>query len=223
MCNMGLFYFYKYGFRYANVFYLTNQTSSVSGVLLAYSRWWRQEFEDYVRGNLNRMLLCVGDDLDVVDDIMNFRNEFCLQQCSDVTLMDIIRFKSLKIYSWLLLEFSQKFLPMLGRMNVDNLKDVIEHCVIVGIDTACCLSDVISDKDKYNEYVLCLIDSIITRLNSLTLYGITLSLQKQYVAATYIQRMWRNSYNNPKFDLCRRRILREFNEFQLEMEKKLRT
>jgi hypothetical protein len=220
---MGLFYFYKYGFKYANVFYLTGQTSSVSEVLLAYSRWWRQEFEDYVRGNLNRMLLCVGDDLDVVDEIMNFRTEFRLQQFSDVTLADIVRFKSLKIYTWLLLEFYQKFISLLGKDNIDNLKDLIEHCVIVGIDTACCLTDVMSDKDKYNEYTLCLVDSIITRLNSLTLYGITMSIQKQYVAATYIQRVWRNSYTNPKFYLCRRRILREFQEFQLEMEKKMRT
>jgi hypothetical protein len=183
---------------------------SYSNALKQFYSWWNIEIKSNIIENLIEILSIKEDESKTIEEIKNFREEFNIYPDYNITLRDIIRFRSLKIYSWLYGDFSNRLRMFFERRDIEIYKNIIENSVFVSIDSICIFEDIVSRRYNYNRYVKNMAESLSFRFESQ--YIGTHYLKRKFFACILIQRSWRNSISNPKYKLCRDRLLREFSE-----------
>jgi hypothetical protein len=186
----------------------THKLKSFSRLSEAYRLWWVNNYRDYLEFELRNVLLVSEVEPQVVAEIHRFRNEFGLFIDDLITTQDVIRFKTFGLYKWIYNGLQKKFSSILTREEVVRLGKIIEMTVVVATDCACCLPELTDDISVYNRYAHQLITCLLDRIGD---YQMSIHHMKtKFIAATFIQRSWRECVRNPAYLVCRRRLIHEY-------------
>jgi hypothetical protein len=200
---MGLFQQLVQGSQFT--FYL----NSYNKVLVSFYDWWFIHFTYFITENLTRILLLSPDESRTMTEITEFRKRFDLVH-DEITDGDIARFKSLKIYQWLLNDVIVKYHFLLSQDEISALSSSLEDTIMVSISAVSNFSYIISNKEMYNIFISGVISSLVSRFDT---YSIQLqSIKRKFFASVMIQRQWRECNSNPSYMICQKRLLREITE-----------
>ena len=175
-----------------------------------YHKWWDSYVSGWISEHVLEIVRLKVADEAICDEIREFRKRFDLFLRDEITQTDIIRFHSLKVIKWLYGDFKDRFLPLLGHIDMVSTITMIEMSITTALDAICYIEDISHSIYKYNQYVQHLLYSFTAKLG--TFSKLTFVLKKKYFAVLFIQRQWRETISNPNYLLCKKRLIREFNE-----------
>ena len=184
---------------------------------LKFSKWWDDNFTRWTSQKLLEILQNDNDrDHVLLTEIRRFRYEMniCSVEAdeSELSRCDMIRYKSMKVVRWLYRDFTTHFVRIFGQNVLREVINILDFSITSAIDCICSLPELTEDDTRYNGFVERLVKSLMDRLWLFS--TITLPIKKKYMAACVIQHRWRLANSTPKYVLCKKRLLREYNELK---------